>query len=390
MSTPKQFYEGCGREGPIRCIFLSEFHPVAGSKINFQVPEGFISKEKFDAMNVYIIPKPSLQRCVMTVNAMEHKIVGYPVRIDDQRYARNAYYFNLCFVCEPWARSVQYEPVVKKLAEYFIMMEDETGFLSRERDNEIGIQKVLTKVLRDLNEKRMTTIVEGETTIYLQILTPRPDPPHVMDHMVPLLSSEYENMPSEVWDLTTQQILTFIDGFNHIARISAEADVESTLVKACIQNLAYYGVIRLLPLLKYSNVYMCTRNLQTLTTDNSLYHLCRKYVCLTNDLPRPTLPKVLQLYSSMTHGLTLRSLCQRLSPREHNIDEKKLVTFGLLHNLIRCINKFPIFTGSVPTGRQKLYTGLHTLDEICCKTGLSPSKIEEDIDSDTNVTVIWK
>lgn len=31
------YYEGCGREGPIRCIFLSEFHLVAGPKISCQV-----------------------------------------------------------------------------------------------------------------------------------------------------------------------------------------------------------------------------------------------------------------------------------------------------------------------------------------------------------------
>lgn len=32
-----QFYEGCGKEGRIRCIFLSEFHATAGSKISCQV-----------------------------------------------------------------------------------------------------------------------------------------------------------------------------------------------------------------------------------------------------------------------------------------------------------------------------------------------------------------
>lgn len=32
-----RYYEGCGREGPIRCIFLGEFHPVAGPKIACQV-----------------------------------------------------------------------------------------------------------------------------------------------------------------------------------------------------------------------------------------------------------------------------------------------------------------------------------------------------------------
>lgn len=84
-NTAPQYYEGCGRVGPIRCIFLSEFHPTAGSKISCQVrlrvcscviifykmylkvPDGYVSKDVFDAVNVYIIPKPQLQRCIMTV-----------------------------------------------------------------------------------------------------------------------------------------------------------------------------------------------------------------------------------------------------------------------------------------------------------------------------------
>jgi hypothetical protein len=33
------------------------------------------------------------------------------------------------------------------------------------------------------------------------------------------------------------QVLPYIDGFNHVAKIAAEADVENNLVKACIQNL---------------------------------------------------------------------------------------------------------------------------------------------------------
>lgn len=36
-------YEGCGQEGPIRCIFLCEFHPVAGPKITCQVNKSFES-----------------------------------------------------------------------------------------------------------------------------------------------------------------------------------------------------------------------------------------------------------------------------------------------------------------------------------------------------------
>ena len=56
----------------------------------------------------------------MCRNTKGFKIVGYPVRIDSQKYTRNSYYFNLCFVCDAWARTIQYEPVVKKLAEYLV------------------------------------------------------------------------------------------------------------------------------------------------------------------------------------------------------------------------------------------------------------------------------
>lgn len=90
---------------------------------------------------------------------MGYKIVGFPVRIDNPRYARNAYYFNLCFVCDDWARTVQYEPIVKKLAEYLIMMEEESEFLSKEHNKIERIQNFLNKIRLDLNEKKVSTVV---------------------------------------------------------------------------------------------------------------------------------------------------------------------------------------------------------------------------------------
>ena len=54
-------------------------------------------------------------------NALGHKIIGYPIRIDNSRYERNMYLFNLCFVCDSWSKTVQYEPVVKKLGEHLVI-----------------------------------------------------------------------------------------------------------------------------------------------------------------------------------------------------------------------------------------------------------------------------
>lgn len=73
-----------------------------------------------------------------------------------------------------------------------------------------------------------------------------------------------------------------------------------------------------------------------------------------------------------------------------HFDYRKLVTFGILHHLIRCINKYPVCISVNPINRQKFYTGAHHIDEICCRTGLTPAKIQDDIDKDPFVVTICK
>lgn len=131
----EDLFEGCGREGPIRAIFLSEFHHIAGPKIVYQYPDDIISKEFFDVVSTYIIPKSHLQRLVMTVNVLGRKVLGYPIQIKNDYYERNAYYFNICFVCDAWARTVQYEPVLVKIAEFFYGLELESNFLSQRQQS---------------------------------------------------------------------------------------------------------------------------------------------------------------------------------------------------------------------------------------------------------------
>lgn len=85
------------------------------------------------------------------------------------------------------------------------MMEAESTFLSKDESKE-NVFKVLNKVLTDLNAFKMTTIVEGETTIHLKIISHYCDPPMIYDHMVPQLNEKFKNIPRDAWDLTTQQV----------------------------------------------------------------------------------------------------------------------------------------------------------------------------------------
>ena len=76
-------------------------------------------------------------------------------------------------------------------------------------------------------------------TSHLKVVKLAAEPKRVLDHQVPIFLEGREAFCSDQWDLTTQQVLPYIDGFNHVARIASEADVENNLVKSCVQNLLY-------------------------------------------------------------------------------------------------------------------------------------------------------
>ncbi|XP_047368665.1 GATOR complex protein NPRL2 isoform X2 [Vespa velutina] len=369
------------QEGPIRCIFFSEFHHIAGPKITCQVPDNFVSKDIFDNVNVYIIPKAQLQRSTITVTLKDYKILGFPVKIDDKKYARNAFYFNLCFVCDSEARTVHYEPVVKKMSDFLMALEIENCFLSAS-DDKTRLAEMLGHVMQELNLHKMCTLTEGTMTSHLKVVKLAPEPKPVLDHQVPIFLEGKEAFHSDQWDLTTQQVLPYIDGFNHVARIAAEADVENNLVKSCVQNLA--------------NVYAATPKLKQLAEDIKLQERCITYASKSPRQPA-YLRDIYRMYASMTHSCSMRDLCQRLNPQNLRINERRLVQFGLIEGLIRRVYKYPILLPGIPYNEEtrnnpiyKYFTGTYNLDEICCNTGQSVAQIEEIVERDPNIVMLWK
>ncbi|KAJ0183600.1 hypothetical protein K1T71_000023 [Dendrolimus kikuchii] len=428
-----RYYEGCGREGRIRCIFLGEFHPVAGPKISCQFPEDYISKEVFDSISAYIIPKPQIQKCTMTINSLGHKIVGYPIRIENPRYERNAYLFNLCFVCDSWSKTVQYEPVVKKLGEHLTIMEEETRFVS---SGSTKLPTLLAHLLHDLNTHRKATLVEGDTVMHLKVLEIRKDPAPVHDYDVPVLLASVglprpgrprrtappegaevqrqehldveDEEPFEVdmdadWDLTTRQLLPYINGYNYVSKIAADTNVEKTLVKSCIQNLVYYGVVTLIPVLKFSNMYRATPNLSRLFSDQELQKSCLAFITKGSDSKKPTLSDVLEILCALQQGTTLRAICERFANTSGStFDIRRLVVFAQLHELVRGLKRYPVYVRN-PTrpngfstrtdpvlGIRRLFTGKHCTDEICCLARVDLPTLEQIIEDDPNIVTIWR
>lgn len=119
-------------------------------------------------------------------------------------------------------------------------------------------------VIENIGECQLT---EGLTATHLKVVKIRSDPKPVADHQVPVF---IKTLPAQQWDLTTQQVAPYIDGFNHVARIAVLSDVENNLVKACVQNLVYYGIVALVPLFQYGNVYCTTPKLSKFAQDSEL------------------------------------------------------------------------------------------------------------------------
>ncbi|KAG5892242.1 hypothetical protein JTB14_014612 [Gonioctena quinquepunctata] len=382
MKTSLKSHINCGKEGPIRCIFYCEFHPTAGPIISCQVPENYISKELFDSISVYIITKAELQKSTITITLQDYKILGFPIRIDDKKYARNAFYFNLCFVCDSHARTVQYESVVTKLSDYLMAMEMENSFLSGGNAS-TKLTPILTQVMEELNATGECALTEGPTATHLKVCRIRLDPTPVMDHQVPVF---IKDLPEQQWDLTTQQVTPYIDGFNHIVRIAVLSDVENNLVKACVQNLVYYGVVALVPLFQYGNVYCTTPKLKLLAQDPDLQRRCLNYVAKSKRQP-PTVRDVFRLFSAMTRGTTIKDLCIRFNTQNLRINERKLVQFGILERIIRRVHKYPVVLNDQPD-LQKSLCGLSNLDELCCSIGVTTQQLEDQLEVDHNVVLL--
>lgn len=106
---------------------------------------------------------------------------------------------------------------------------------------------------------------------------------------------------------------------------------------------------------------------------------------------RASLRDVFQLYCGLSPGTTVRDLCSRYSLQLQRVDERKLIQFGLMKSLIRRLQKYPVKVIRDEKSRPpRLFTGCHSYDEICCKTGISYQELDERLENDPNIVVCWK
>ena len=71
---------------------------------------------KFEDISRYVIPPSPLCGLLVTCTTKNHQIIGFPVELfNEDRYERNFFRYNVCFVFDRTADLSCYEPIVRKI-----------------------------------------------------------------------------------------------------------------------------------------------------------------------------------------------------------------------------------------------------------------------------------
>lgn len=120
------------------------------------------------------------------------------------------------------------------------------------------LSALLEQMLRELNEDGSCCLcidAANSTHLLLSKLHPREHEGAdlIADEAVPVVNSgRCVDLANIKRDLTTHQILPHIDGVTHVKNIAEMIDVDTSIVKKCLQTLWKYDLIHMIPVFKYS------------------------------------------------------------------------------------------------------------------------------------------
>lgn len=377
----------------LKGIFYTRFHPERGRSIIHQHPPSSIISSSgtpdqpliaFSDISAYIIPPYELCNRFLSVLSNGHRVLGFPVSLEDATYDRNRFTFNVSFVLDADQDVWPWKAVVRKTAAFFMAMEKESGLLQAEEDlpglkwageadypvRDVGVvHKLLQSIFENINAYGETCIrVDDLNILNLRLNRRQPDVPKVRVWDVPLLIRPLPNPGEWTWDLSLQAIYTHIDGVNHIQRIAESADVELKLVKRAVRELIYHSRATLLDIFHFQAMYATTADFAYFVQDDGLLEECYNYVVIdpkqsfvstdsAQPSPSPSKTTLITLYAALTPGLTLHDFLLSHQPHFTQIDIRRLITFGVLKGILRRIHKYALAIDTTPSAAAAIGSG---------------------------------
>lgn len=133
-------------------------------------------------------------------------------------------------------------------------------------------------------------------------------------------------------------------------------------------------------LFQFSAIYACTAEIPAFVSDASLQEECQLYVSSSGPLgPKMPFPQLLQLYTSLTQGLTLKKWCIENAARLGGVDVRRFISFGVVKGFLYRSHRYPVPGDErKPEGRGELarwVNGGRHFDEICTELGVSEREV---------------
>ncbi|KAF8383959.1 nprl-2 [Pristionchus pacificus] len=370
----------------LTAIIYAEFDKDYGPTVRYQVPENkqAISKETFNSFSALILPKEDLLNRMIKVIFKECKIIGHPIGLDCPTYPRGRHIFNMCFIVpKDSSADCMYEPLVQKLNEYLVDMEQECFFLTKRPEDVKGL---MNQIFDKVNEKGECVIkVTDLTTMHLRLCPAYRgvEPPVVSLYMVPMLirkirTEEYDRI-IEKMDVLSQKIIPEIDGVRCVREIAMKVSIDADLVLRCVRNLIFYECVQLVPLLLYANTYVATEKLHPFYHDQTLIQECLDFVGLQGSEVNPKYSDVFRLYLSLRCGMTLRKWVEAYDPRSYGVDERRFIQFGMFHRFLRKLSVYPLAKNRIScTGKlSRACDGTQSIEDLAVAHSIQPEILLE-------------
>lgn len=401
----------------LKAIFYARFHPERGPSIIHQYPPKSVIEPNsaseqvlfnYSDISSYIIPPYDVCNQPLAICTGNYRILGYPVSLEDAKYARNRYTFNVCFVLDEDVYTTSWDPVVQKTANFFGAIEEEDGMLQAEEDlsglkwagddgyptADVGcVYGLLRAIFEQLNAYgEVCAPLNDLHVLNLRLIVPKSCTRNVRAWDVPLLIRALPSPDEWTCDLTLQRIKPHIDGVKHVQRIAEDADVELRLVKKAIEGLMYHERVMLLDIFHFQAIYTPTEHFAAFVKDDKILGECCEYVLTSSDdsffkshiVAEPALltkDTLIQLYRSLNPGTTIHDFCIANEEKLSKIDIRRFITFGEIKGFLRRVHKYPLAIESKATTPQLRH---HSSDSVSSK----PPKSFED--QNLEIERAWK
>ena len=240
----------------------------------------------------HLIASSELCGHLIGVTAFGLQFVGHPEYIRDERYERNQFMFNVCFVFDALTDVGAYRALISKVAKDFRTIETNHRFLSSHETRD-RIEEVISGILSDIkrtgqlhmpptgvDDIPISSESIGSDSLLLQHGPMLDKLPEVHAHEVPVWVAPSQDCSEYLpaYPFLAQLMPFFTEdgrtGGSDVASIARRTAQPLAQVINLVAVLTQRGAVRLVDRISMTNVYVCTRALSELPGDGSLRTQC--------------------------------------------------------------------------------------------------------------------